>query len=310
MESSSKRVQEALLAYLEYGEMGGPEPDTSHLSAPEQDEYKRLIEGLQLIEGVPFGVGRGKHEEGWSSASAPSRVMRIRQGGATAQSELVVSQLHEALPFDARIDPDPLNATANVGEFEILESWVVGTFGGRIRVWLLDVDTVEQLEEDTAILGELSGVFRGIPDTAAIALVGSDLSCLLIEPQDCAVQIQVPDGSLVGRRYRRPLQPLTEGLRAFMHELVPYWDPVPQFRQGAGLISDGLRGSDEFVRTAIHDQVAIGQRARKGNLKKDVLIALGDREIAGLTKIAEQLLQRDIEPDDVEARLERLAKRP
>jgi len=310
MGSSSERIQEALSAYLEYAEMGGPEPDSNHLSASEKEELKMLIESLKLTEGVPFGVGRGQDDETRAYGSTPSRVMGIGRGNVTDQSEAVVAQLRETLSFDARVELDPLNLIAQVGEFEILGRWIVGTFGGRIRVWLLNVETAERLEEDTAILGELKRIFRGIPDTAAIALVGGDLSCLLIEPADCAAQIQVPDGSLVSRRYRRPLQPLSEALRAFMNELVPYWDPIPHFQRNVGLIIDGMQVSDEFVRAAVQDQVAIGQRARKGNPKKDALLGLGDREVAGLRKIAVQLLERDIKPDDVEARLEKLAKKP
>lgn len=306
---SNERIREALSAYLEYFEMGGSEPETSHLNLTERDELKRLVDGLRLTEGVPFGVGRGEHEEQRSDDSPPSRVSRLRGGNEPDLTQSVVVELRETLPFDARIDLDPVDLIPQVDEFEILGRWVVGTFGGRIRVWLLDVTTAERLEETTAILGDLDRVFRSLPDTAAIALVAADLTCLLVEPEDCAPKIQVPEGSLIARRYQRPLQPLSEALHAFMNELVPYWDPVPQFQQDAGLVIDAMHVSDEFVRTAVQDQVAIGQRARKGNPKKDALLALGAREVAGLKKIADQLLKGDIKPSDVEARLETLAKK-
>lgn len=37
------RVEDALAAYLDYLEMGGPEPDTSYLTDPEQDQLRQLI---------------------------------------------------------------------------------------------------------------------------------------------------------------------------------------------------------------------------------------------------------------------------
>lgn len=309
MGMSSERIQEALSAYLEYLEMGGSEPETSHLNPVEREDLKRLIDGLLLTEGLPFGMGREEHvDQDYGDTPAP-RVSRLRGSKEPDLADSVELQLRETLPFDARIDLDPVDLIPQVGEFEILGRWVVGTFGGRIRVWLLNVTTAERLEENTAILGDLDRVFRSLPDTAAIALVAADLTCLFVEPEDCAPKIQVPEGSLIARRYRRPLQPLPEALRSFMNELVPYWDPVPQFQQDAGLIIDAMHVSDEFVRTAVQDQIDIGQRARRGNPKKDALLALGAREVAGLKKIADQLLQGDIKPSEVEARLEKLANK-
>ena len=38
--------------------MGGPEPDTSDLSAAERKELKELIDALEWTAGVAFGQGR------------------------------------------------------------------------------------------------------------------------------------------------------------------------------------------------------------------------------------------------------------
>jgi hypothetical protein len=43
VDEASDRVQEALAAYLDYLEMGGPKPDTDHLSRAERDELEELI---------------------------------------------------------------------------------------------------------------------------------------------------------------------------------------------------------------------------------------------------------------------------
>ena len=58
MADTNDRLQEALTAYLEFLEMGGPEPDTSDLNPAEKQELRKLIEALELTEGVAFGSGR------------------------------------------------------------------------------------------------------------------------------------------------------------------------------------------------------------------------------------------------------------
>lgn len=54
------RVQEALAAHLEQLEMGGAEPDVSHLTGRERRELQELSESLELTEGVAFGSGRAE----------------------------------------------------------------------------------------------------------------------------------------------------------------------------------------------------------------------------------------------------------
>jgi hypothetical protein len=135
------------------------------------------------------------------------------------------------------------------------------------------------------------------------------MTCLLVEPEDCAPQIQVPGGSLVPRRYRRPVQPASESVRGFLNELIPYWDPIPVFERDAGLTIDVAGLSDQVVRGAIEEQRAVGQRARKGNPKKEALLSLGDREIAGLKRLATGLFDASVKPEEVESRLARLAKK-
>jgi hypothetical protein len=307
MNSSNERIREVLATYLEYLEMGGSEPETSHLTPEEKEELDRLIKDLTLTEGIPFGIGR---EDRSTSADWLPPGGHIREARRSDVGETLLAELREAMPLDARLGIDHSPVVASLGDFSVLGRWVVGTFGGRIRVWLLDVESADQLEDHPSTLDELNRVFRGLPDTAAIALVSKDLSCLLVEPEDCAPQIQVPGGSLVGRRYRGPVQHLPEAVRGFMSDLVPYWDPVPDFSQDAGLVIDAASVTDEFVREAVEEQISIGQRARRGNPKKDALLGLGNREVAGLKRITDQLLQQELKPQDIESRLQKLAKRP
>jgi hypothetical protein len=64
----------------------------------------------------------------------------------------------------------------------------------------------------------------------------------------------------------------------------------------------------EFVRAAIDKQRSIGERARKGNPKKDALLGLGKREISALASLANGLFDGRVAPEDIAPRIERLAK--
>ncbi|MGH2697897.1 MAG: hypothetical protein ACRDJL_01685 [Actinomycetota bacterium] len=305
MAESSDRIEEALAAYLDHVEMGGPKPDISHLSPSEQEELQELIRILELTGGVALGLGR--REEGAEKESAPPDEV-----APTPHPELndrVRAQLRESLPPDVRITPDATTFVIRLGGVDIIGRWLVGTFGGRIRVWLLDADDAEELKRNEDCLDDLGRVFRMFPDTAAIAITSKDSTSLLVEPEDCAPHIQGPGGTLVGRRYRRPIQPVAQAVAAFLHELIPYWDPVPAFDQEAGLSIDVTTIAQRAANTAIETQRGIGDRARKTNPKKEALLDLGKREVSALNKMVAGLYDGSVDPDDIVAQLKRLAQR-
>jgi hypothetical protein len=306
MAETSDRIEDALAAYLDYLEMGGQEPDTSHLTPTERQELKDLIDALELTEGVAFGHGRRDEIEHREPSPAPTaaKVDRVR----SAQGDLLLSQLREALPPGVHIEHDPTTFVSQVGGIEIVDGWIVGTFGGRVRVWLLAAAEARVIEENSDCLPDLNRAFRVLPDTAAVALVAGNLSCLIVEPEDCAPQINVPSGSFVSRRYRRSIQPVAEAVSAFVDELIPYWDPIPAFDPDTGLRIDISAVGQEFARAAIDRQRGVGERARKGNPKKDALLALGKKEISALTSLANGLFDGSVDPEEIELRIERLAR--
>ena len=297
MSESNERVSEALAAYLDHLELGGPKPDTGHLTPSEAQELEALIGAMEVTEGVAFGAGREPPTPAPAHASRRPEI-----------SQRLVAELREALPADIRIDSQPTWIVSQVGGVEVLDAWIVGSFGGRIRVWLLDVEGAHELESNEDCIPDLGRVFGMFPDTAAVALVGSDLSCLIVQPEDCGPTIHIPSGSLVTRRYNQPIRPVGESVSTFLNELIPYWDPVPAFDPDARLTMDVAEASREFVNEAIERQRGIGNRARKGNPKKDVLLALGEKEIVALTKLADGLFEGKFGSEEIEARIERLAK--
>jgi hypothetical protein len=298
MAETNERIEEALAAYLDHLEMGGPEPDTSHLTDAERSELRELLAALELTSGIPFGLGR----EG-----GPDETPRAIEA-APEQAGALVEELRSALAPEVRIETDTTLAISEIGGIEIIAQFLVGTFGGRVRVWLMSVATAHEIEDNAESLGDLNRIFRMASDTAAIALVGADLSCLLVRPEDTGPQIRVPSGSLVARRYRRSIQPVGESVSAFLDELIPYWDPVPAFDQSTGLSIDIPAVTEKAVASAVENQRSIGTRARKGNPKKDVLLEFGDKEVGALRKVAKSLLDGSLEPGQVGERIEKAAK--
>jgi hypothetical protein len=293
--ADNERVQEALAAYFEHLEMGGKEPDVSHLSDDERRQLEELIDALELTQGVQFGRGR---EEG-----------SVIPDAATVEGERLLAELRALLPPGVRLEPDDNRLIAHVGGVSIVDRFVVGTFGGRVRVWLADVDGVRAIEDNVHTLVDLDRVFRMFPDMSAVALVGRDLSCVIVEPEDAAPQIQVPSGSLVARRYKRAIEPVAQALPRFLDELIPYWDPMPALDPASGVRIEITEVAGDVVRAAIENQRRIGQRARKGNPKKDALIAFGDKETKAVDALVKGLFDGSIDPDDVEDRIERWAER-
>jgi len=306
MAEINDRIEEALAAYLDHAEMGGPQPDVSHLSPSEQKELEELIRILDLTGGVALGLGRG--EEGAEQAPTPEDAPKPTAGSdSSALGDSVMAQLREALAPEVRITPEATAFVTQLGGVPVLGGWLVGTFGGRVRVWLLDADT-EELKENDGCLDDAGRVFRMLPDTAAIAIVGRDSMCLLVEPEDCAPHIQNPGGALVGRRFRRPVQPVGDAVAAFLHELIPYWDEVPSFDEEQSISVDVSTIAQQAAEDAVETQRDIGERARKANPKKEALLGLGPRESAALAKIAADLYDGKLDADEVVAQLEKLVK--
>lgn len=285
------RVQDALAAHVEHLEVGGPEPDVSHLTPAELERLRELIGLLEQTEGVAFGHGL---EGGGSEVEA-----------TTPEGQRLVGVLRDVLPAIARISSDPAATTFAVPGMAVAEGWVIGTFGGRVRVWLLADEGA--LGRSDAWLRHLDRVFRLLPDTAALTLVEPDHSALLVQPEDCAPTIEVPHGSLVGRRYRRPVHPVGEALPAFLRELTPYWEPMEDLGgQRSGMI-DLPPIAREVADRAITEQAASGRRART-TAKKEALTAFGEGQASRLAELLMEIHDGRAEPDDVEEALRRLAR--
>lgn len=302
-------VEEAVASYLEFVELGGKAPDFTGLDPATRARVEEMIGMLELTEGMSLRTARPEDARGPGTSFAQHRT--AKQLMETASSDLereLLSKLDASLPPAAPVDSDLPSAGFAFKDLPVLAGWTVGTLGGRVRVWLTDVDTASELEKDVSHLESLDRVFRAFPETAAICLVCRDLTCLLLEPEDCAPVIEVPAGAVTARRYRRPIQPVAQALSAFIRELIPIWEALPRFEAGTTQAMDVAALAGQAASEAVNLQKSAGARARYP--KKEVLGSLDAAEIRAITEMAIGLYEGRRDPAEVEAELRKLAKAP
>jgi hypothetical protein len=307
MSEADDPVEQAVARYLEHAELGGPAPDLGHLTPEDRRKLDEIIGMLDLTEGVAL---RTAVPEGEGSV-AGRRSCSARQLAEASTSETerrLLDELDGWLPPGAPVDPDAAPSGFALPNLPVTASWTVGTPGGRVRVWLVGLETAAELEKDVSHLESLDRVFRAFPETAAICLTCRDHTALLLEPQDCAPVIEVPAGGVSARRYRRPIQPVGEALSTFIRELVPVWEALPRFEANRAEAIDVGAIAELAAAASIDLQRSAGARARYP--KKEVLSSLGAREAGALTEMAISLYQGSRSPDEVAQQLRSLAGAP
>lgn len=306
MSDSHDPVQDAVADYLEYSELGGRPPDFSALPEDVRTQVEEIIGLLEQTEGVALRTAFP--EEAGATGPGSRSASHLKDSSTSEADRAVLSELVAWLPPGTPVDVDGAPSGFLLPNLPVAASWTVGTTGGRVRVWRVDVPAAAELEKDTGHLASLDRVFRAFSETAAICLVCGDLNCLLLEPQDCAPVIEVPAGGVTPRRYRRPIQPVGEALSAYIRELIPAWEALPRFDAGNAQALDVTILATEAAAGAVGIQKALGARARYP--KKEVLTALGQAEAAALAEMAISLYEGRHTAGEVAAQLRKLAGAP
>ncbi len=303
MSETDDMVQDAVSRYLEYTELGGRPPDFSDLAADVREKVQQIIGMLEQTEGIALRTAFPE-EAGGPSRSAG----QLLQASGSVEDRALLAELDAWLPPGTPVDVDGAPSGFALPNLPVAASWTVGTTGGRVRVWRIDVPAAADLENDTTHLVSLDRVFRAFSETAAICLVCADLNCLLLEPQDCAPVIEVPAGGVTSRRYRRPIAPVGEALSAYLRELIPAWEALPRFVTGSAQALDVTALATEAAAGAVGIQKALGARARYP--KKEVLSALGEPEAGALAQMAISLYEGRHTAEEIAVQLTKLAGSP
>ncbi|CAN5865543.1 hypothetical protein BH23ACT12_BH23ACT12_18020 [soil metagenome] len=300
MSETDDLVQDAVARYLEYSELGGPAPDFQDLPAGVREKVDEVIGMLEQTEGIALRTAYPDKSGGLTRSAG-----QLLQTCDAEADRVLLAELEAWLPAGTPVDVDGAPSGFALPNLPVAAGWTVGTTGGRVRVWRIDVPAAADLEKDTTHLVSLDQVFRAFSETAAICLVCADLDCLLVEPQDCAPVIEVPAGGVIPRRYRRPIAPVGEALPAYLRELIPAWEALPRFETGNAQALDVTTLANNAAAGAVGAQQALGARARYP--KKDVLSALGEAESGALARMAISLYEGRHTAEEIAVQLRKLA---
>lgn len=303
MSETESAVEEAVARHLEFMELGGTKPDLSHLTEEAQLRVAEILGMLELTEGVAL-QGPGETE----APTTGRTLMQLAADSEPGPGRTLLEELGHWLPVNSPVDVDHTPDGFRMPGLPLAGSWTIGTPGGRVKLWLVDIAGAEELERDLSHLSGLERVFRAFPETAGIGLVCRDHSCILLEPQDCAPVIEVPTGSIASRRYRRPIQAVGEALSAFIRDLIPEWETLPRFEPRTVQATDVAALAIHSAEAAVGIQKELGSRARYP--KKEVLSSLGERETKAVARMAVALYEGRTSPLEIEAELRKLAGSP
>ena len=183
---------------------------------------------------------------------------------------------------------------------------LVRVAGVRIRVMIVGPDELSHPEE---LLREADRLFYRFPETAAVALVADDedLSCLLVEPQDCRPAVETPSGMRTGPRPRRPRLPLLAALTGYLDEIEPVWDEPETIVDAADRDFDVAVLAAETATAVVRrlkDEAARARIPAKGI----AFAALGEYEIEELAKLVMDVARGRLAAEDVGERIVRLTR--
>ena len=183
--ADNERVQEALAAYLDHLEMGGNEPNISHLT----EDERRRAPGTDRRARAHRG-GRVRPRPRGGGPAVPRR-QPMRASGC---SPSCVSSSHRACGSSRTATGSSLRSAG----IAIVDRFVVGLSGAECAVWLARHRSGPQRSRGTRTHLPISAECSGCsPICRRWRWSVSDLSCVIVEPEDTAPQIQVPSGSLV-----------------------------------------------------------------------------------------------------------------
>jgi hypothetical protein len=171
----------------------------------------------------------------------------------------------------------------------------------RIRIAIVGADELARLEE---LLLEADRLFYRFPETAAVALVADDdeLSCQVVEPQDCRPAVVAPTGTRVGPRPGRPELPLRLALTSYLDDIEPVWEE-PEAMAGATDREFDVGAVAAETATAVVRRLKDEASRARITARRAALAALGDREIEALTRLVVDVSRGRISGDDIGERI-------
>ncbi|MEA2588229.1 MAG: hypothetical protein QOH66_1156 [Actinomycetota bacterium] len=288
-------------AYLRHVLEGGEAPDLAGLGEQERAELQRTFTLLDAIAGIDADLVPPLEDDpvaralGFTPVEAAAPAAAVRREDARRRITRDIERMNRG----AVVLADEEAAELPDAPSDLL----VRVAGVRIRVMIVGPD---ELSHPGELLREADRLFYRFPETAAVALVADDddLSCLLVEAQDCRPAVETPTGMRIGPRPRRPRLPLPAALASYLDEIEPVWEEP-------GTIIDAESDFDVAV-LAAETATAVVRRlkdeASRARIpaKAFAFAALGEEEVEELAKLVMDVARGHLAADDIGERISQI----
>jgi hypothetical protein len=288
-------------AYLRHVLEGGEAPDLAGVDQQERAELQRTFTLLDAITGIDADLVPPLEDDpvaralGFTPVEAAAPAVAERREDARRRITRDIQRMNRG----AVVLTDEEAAELPDAPSDLL----VRVAGVRIRVMIVGPDDLSHPGE---LLREADRLFYRFPETAAVALVADDddLSCLLVEAQDCRPAVETPTGMRIGPRPRRPRLPLPAALASYLDEIEPVWEEP-------GTIIDAESDFDVAV-LAAETATAVVRRlkdeASRARIpaKAFAFAALGEEEVEELAKLVMDVARGHLAADDIGERISQI----
>jgi hypothetical protein len=293
---------EMIDTYLRRLLQGEAPPDLAGVGEKERAELQRTFTLLDAIAGIDADLVPPLEDDpvarslGLTPVEVPATPVAARREDARRRITRDIQRMNRA----AVVLTDEEAAELPDAPSDLL----VRVAGVRIRVMIVGPDELSHPEE---LLREADRLFYRFPETAAVALVADDddLTCLLVEAQDCRPAVETPTGARIGPRPRRPRLPLLAALASYLDEIEPVWEEPETMLDPADRDFDVAVLASETATAVVRRLKDEASRARIP-AKAFAFAALGEEEVEELAKLVMDVARGHLAADDIGERIRQI----
>jgi hypothetical protein len=288
-------------AYLRHVLEGGEAPDLAGVGEQERTELQRTFTLLDAIAGIDADLVPPLEDDpvaralGFTPVEAAAPAVAARREDARRRITRDIQRMNRG----AVVLTDEEAAELPDAPSDLL----VRVAGVRIRVMIVGPD---ELSHPGELLREADRLFYRFPETAAVALVADDddLSCLLVEAQDCRPAVETPTGLRIGPRPRRPRLPLVAALASYLDEIEPVWEEPGTIIHAESDFDVAVLAAE--TATAVVRRLKDEASRARIPAKAFAFAALGEEEVEELAKLVMDVARGHLAADDIGERISQI----
>ena len=292
---------EMIDAYIRGLLQGEGPPDLAGVDEQERAELQRTFTLLDAIAGIDADLVPPLEDDpvaralGFTPVEAAAPAAAVRREDARRR----ITRDTQRMNRGAVVLADEEAAELPDAPSDLL----VRVAGVRIRVMIVGPDDLSRPGE---LLREADRLFYRFPETAAVALVADDddLSCLLVEAQDCRPAVETPTGLRIGPRPRRPRLPLPAALASYLDEIEPVWEEPGTIIHAESDFDVAVLAAE--TATAVVRRLKDEASRARIPAKAFAFAALGEEEVEELAKLVMDVARGYLAADDIGERISQI----